>query len=148
MKTRAELWARFKNGGYSEGFDDGVFERMCNNTLLVAEKCQPFAVDTSPKIPEIDNADNALRRAVAKSLKERGLDKCTDKFIIDGREVSYVQQAKIELDRFIDKGFASYFLITQDLVSFGREKGWPFSPRGSAGGSLVCYLLGIQVPRS
>jgi DNA polymerase-3 subunit alpha len=145
MKSRPELWARYKNNGYSDGFDDGVFESMCDTTLAIAEKCEPFAVDTSPKIPEIDNADTALRRAVAKSLKERGLDKNTEKFIIDGREVTYVQQAKIELDRFIDKGFASYFLITQDLVNFGRQQGWPFSPRGSAGGSLVCYLLEIHV---
>ena len=53
--------------------------------------------------------------------------------------------SEIELNRFIEKGFASYFLITRDLVQYGRSNGWPFSPRGSAGGSLVCYLLGIHV---
>jgi DNA polymerase III alpha subunit len=56
-----------------------------------------------------------------------------------------VDQAKIELKRFIDKGFASYFLITRDLVQYGKKRGWPFSPRGSAGGSLVCFLLDIHV---
>lgn len=145
MKTRAELWSFYKNGNYGNGFDDGVFETMCDNTLLIAEKCDRFDVDTSPKIPEVDNADDVLRRAVAKSLKERELNKCSKRFIIDGREVTYIDQAKIELNRFIDKGFASYFLITQDLVGYGRAQGWPFSPRGSAGGSLVCYLLGIHV---
>jgi DNA polymerase III alpha subunit len=30
------------------------------------------------------------------------------------------------------------------MLGFGREQGWPFGPRGSAGGSLVCYLLGIH----
>ncbi len=75
----------------------------------------------------------------------RGLDKCTKKYMIDGRAVTYKAQAKIELERFINKGFASYFLITRDLVRFGKERGWPFSPRGSAGGSLVCYLIGIHV---
>jgi DNA polymerase-3 subunit alpha len=144
MKSRAELWARYKNH-YSDGFDDGVFETMCNNTLMIAEKCEPFEVDASPKIPEIENADEMLKKAVAVGLKERGLDKNQQKFVIDGREVTYVEQAKIEFNRFIDKGFASYFLITQDLVNYGRQRGWPFSPRGSAGGSLVCFLLGIHV---
>jgi len=145
MKTRAELWSQFKNNGYSKGMDDGVFETMCDNTLMVADRCTAFDVDTSPKIPEIKDEDNELRKLVALSLKKRGLDKRDDKFIIDGREVTYLQQAKIELNRFIEKGFASYFLITRDLVSFGKKRGWPFSPRGSAGGSLVCFLLDIHV---
>jgi DNA polymerase III alpha subunit len=34
-------------------------------------------------------------------------------------------------------------LITQDLVDYGRTQGGLFVPRGSACGSLVCYLLGI-----
>jgi DNA polymerase III alpha subunit len=101
-------------------------------------------VDTSPKTPEIDNADEEIKRIVARMLKSTGLDKIDKKFMIDGREVTYVDQAKIELNRFIDKGFSSYFLITRDLVSYGRKRGWPFSPRGSAGGSLVCYLMGIH----
>ena len=145
MKTRGELWARFKNNPYSNGIDDGAFESMCDNTLLIAEKCVPLDVDMSPKIPEIKNADEQLKTLVAQRLRTLGLDKIDRKFIIDGREVTYVDQAKIELKRFIDKGFASYFLITRDLVQYGKSNGWPFSPRGSAGGSLVCYLLGIHV---
>jgi len=78
-------------------------------------------------------------------LKKRGLDKDKRKFFIDGNEVTYIDQARIELKRFIDKGFASYFLITRDLIRFGKQHGWPFSPRGSAGGSLVCFLIGIHV---
>jgi DNA polymerase III alpha subunit len=58
--------------------------------------------------------------------------------------VTYAEQAEIELNRFIDKGFSSYFLITRDWIQWGRERGWPFGPRGSAAGSLVCYLLGIH----
>jgi len=145
MKSRGELWSFFKNGGYSNGVPDSDFEALCDNSLLIADICEPFVVDTSPKIPEIDDADAALKKAVAKSLTKMNLNTCNRKFLIDGREVTYVQQAKIELNRFIDKGFASYFLITQDLVGYGRAQGWPFSPRGSAGGSLVCYLLGIHV---
>jgi DNA polymerase-3 subunit alpha len=144
MKSRAELWARFKNGDYSKGFDDAVFEAMCDNTLAIAERCEIFEVDTSPKIPEIENADDEIRKIVAKRLHAGGFDKDPRKFLIDGKEVTYVEQAKIELNRFIDKGFSSYFLITRELVDYGRRQGWPFSPRGSAGGSLVCYLLGIH----
>lgn len=145
MKTRAELWSRFKSNEYSKGIDDAAFHTMCDNTLLIAEKCHKLEVDTASKIPEIRDADAELSHIVATELVRRGLHKCDKKFIIDGQEVTYVQQAKIELKRFIDKGFASYFLITRDLVQYGKQQGWPFSPRGSAGGSLVCYLLDIHV---
>ncbi len=144
MKTRAELWARFKNYPYSNGIPDSVFETMCDNSLVVADKVTPFDFDPDPKIPNIPNADEELKRLAALRLRELGHDVNKEKFIIDGKEVTYVDQTKIELKRFIDKGFSSYFLITRDLVQHGRAKGWPFSPRGSAGGSLVCYLLGIH----
>jgi DNA polymerase-3 subunit alpha len=145
MKSRAELWATFKNGKYSQGIDDRLFEQLCDNTLLIADRCEKFQADSSPKYPEIHSADDQIRKIVAVQLHKRGLDTCTKKFVIDGRQVTYLQQAKIELQRFIDKGFSSYFLITRNLIQYGKKRGWPFSPRGSAGGSLVCFLLGIHV---
>ncbi len=145
MKSRAELWATFRNGNYSNGIDNRTFDQLCDNTLVVADRCEKFSVDTAPKYPEISDADNELCKLVIKELRRRGLEKCQTKFLIDGREVTYREQASIELNRFIDKGFASYFLITKDLIKYGKKQGWPFSPRGSAGGSLVCFLLGIHV---
>jgi DNA polymerase-3 subunit alpha len=144
VKTRAELWSRYRNE-YAKDSSDAAFESMCDNTLEIIDKCQSFNVDSNPKIPERPDADNYLRGIVARELRKRGLDKITEKFLIDGREVTYVEQASIELKRFIDKGFANYFIITRELVQFGKQNGWPFSPRGSAGGSLVCYLLDIHV---
>lgn len=145
MKTRAELWATFKNGKYSEQVDDRKFEEMCDNTLKVADSCDKFKPDVEPKTPRFENDGHKLAMLVAKALRKKGLDKNPKKYKIDGRWVTYVEQAKIELDRFIGKGYASYFLITNDLTTYGREQGWPFSPRGSAGGSLLNFLLGISI---
>lgn len=145
MKTRAELWATFRNNGYSKIVKNNkLFETMCDNTLKIADRCQHLKIDSDPKIPVIANADDELCSLVAKRLKSLRLDREKRKFLIDGKEVTYVEQAKIELNRFIEKGFASYFLITRDLVQHGRKRGLPFSPRGSAGGSLVCFLLDIH----
>jgi DNA polymerase-3 subunit alpha len=143
FKTRGELWERFKNFTYCKGIDDGAFESACDNTLEIADKCEPFNIDPDVKIPIIDDGDTKLRMLVAKRLHEKGLDTDTRVFIIDGKKVTYVDQAKLEINRFIEKGFSGYFLITRDLITYGKNRGWPFSPRGSAGGSLVCYLLGI-----
>ncbi|TDT33855.1 error-prone DNA polymerase [Naumannella halotolerans] len=50
-----------------------------------------------------------------------------------------------ELAVISDKGFAGYFLIVHDLVSFARERGILCQGRGSAAASAVCYVLGITV---
>lgn len=130
FKTRGELWERFVNNPYSKGIDHQKFEDMCNNTLEIADKVKQIKFDADPKIPDITNADDQLRKMVSDALIAKGLHLDKRKFIIDGNEVTYVEQAKIELNRFIDKGFSSYFIITRDLIKFGRDQGWPFSPRG------------------
>jgi DNA polymerase III alpha subunit len=85
-----------------------------------------------------------LIRLCLKALRERGLDKDSTRYLIDGREVTAKEQMEIELKRLCDKKFESYFLITRDLVRCSLDHGWPLGPsRGSAGGSLVCYLLDI-----
>jgi len=149
LKTRAELRATFSRGLYSDFVDRSLFESSCDNTLEVAEKCETFKPSLDPKLPTIgtpEEAEYKLVSSVYGELKKRGLDKCDKKYPMDGREVTYREQVEIELKRFCEKGFASYFLITQDLVRRSTDHhNWPVGPaRGSAGGSLVCYLLGIH----
>jgi len=143
FKSRPELYERFSENEYSKGFDVGVFEKACDHTLEIADKCEMIEFNTDPKIPVVQDADEELKKLVASRLIELGLHKIDRRFVIDGKEVTYLEQAKIELNRFIEKGFASYFLITKDIIEHGKSRGWPFTARGSAGGSLVCYLLRI-----
>lgn len=145
FKTRYELRATFHRNGYSKHIDQKVFEQACDNTLEIADKCEPFKPNTDPKLPKIDDAKKKLCQLCLEGLKAKGLDKDDTKYIMDGREVTYTEQMKLELQRFIEKGFESYFLITRDLIQQSLTRGWPIGPaRGSAGGSLVCYLLDIQ----
>ncbi len=48
-----------------------------------------------------------------------------------------------ELSIIEEKGLADYFLIVWDIVRFARERGIRCSGRGSAGDSIVSYVLGI-----
>ncbi|HBI56962.1 MAG TPA: hypothetical protein DDY38_09060, partial [Firmicutes bacterium] len=57
-------------------------------------------------------------------------------------------EARQRLDRELKvieaMGFSAYFLICWDLVRFARGQGIAVGPgRGSAGGSIVAYLLDI-----
>lgn len=51
---------------------------------------------------------------------------------------------KEELRVITKQGFTSYFLMVADITKFCRDNGIPLGPaRGSAGGSVVSYCLGI-----
>ena len=145
LKTRHELRATFVRRGFKDVTSSDLFERSCDNTLEVADKCATFKPNLEPKLPNIINAKETLVHMVAEGLRKRGLHKDKNKYFIDGVMVTHLEQAQIELSRIIEKGFESYFLITEDLIKCSKSHKWPIGPaRGSSGGSLVCYLIGIQ----
>ena len=79
------------------------------------------------------NALKTVKDMCEKSLVDMGLDNET-----------YKQRLQEELQVISDKNFASYFLVVGDMGSWAKENQIMVGPgRGSAAGSLVCYLLGI-----
>jgi DNA polymerase-3 subunit alpha len=51
-----------------------------------------------------------------------------------------------ELEVIARMGFEPVFLIVEELLDYARQKGVPFSSRGSAASSLVAHCLGITSP--
>lgn len=57
---------------------------------------------------------------------------------------TYHNRLWTELEVIKQMGFAGYFLIVGDIVSWAKQKGIPVGPgRGSGAASLVAYVLGI-----
>lgn len=57
---------------------------------------------------------------------------------------TYHDRIEMEVEIICEKGFERYFLIVQDFMMAARSKNIAVSPgRGSVGGSLVAFLLGI-----
>ena len=80
------------------------------------------------------NALKTLKEMCNESLKEKGLTS----------NDTYTKRVKEELEIIEDKNFASYFLVVSDMVNWAKQNEILVGPgRGSAAGSLVCYLLGI-----
>lgn len=75
-------------------------------------------------------------------LKELLSEKIMELDIID--KSKYWDRIYYELDVIQELKFSSYFLIVADYVDFAKKQGIKVGPgRGSAGGSLCSYLLGI-----
>ena len=82
----------------------------------------------------VENSIEALKQNCLNALKQLGLD----------QNQTYQERLEKELDTIVSLGYADYFLIVQDYVSFAKKNGIIVGcGRGSAAGCLVSYLLDI-----
>lgn len=89
---------------------------------------------TRGKMISLDNEDEKLKTIAFNSLKTK---------VKENNEI-YTERLKYELDVISKMHFSSYFLVVSDYVNFAKQNNIKVGPgRGSAGGSLVAYLLNI-----
>lgn len=114
-----------------------VREDIYANTMEIAHRIgdYPFyeGIDLLPA-PDNRDPDRLLRLKTEKAIEIIGL--------ADDEE--YSGRLQEEIDIIIGKGFSSYILIVEDVIAWAKSRGIPVGPgRGSAAGSIICYLLGI-----
>jgi DNA polymerase-3 subunit alpha len=114
----------------------------CDNTLAIAERCHVEFDETAnlmPRfpVPEGDTDVAYFKREVINGLALR----------FGGKEnipQEYKDRANYEGNIIINMGFPSYFLITADFINWAKTEGILVGPgRGSVGGSLIAWALGI-----
>jgi DNA polymerase-3 subunit alpha len=132
LKSPAEmrsLWA-----------DKYELREACDNTLLIAERCEVSfteGADLMPRfpVPEGEDENSWFVKEVERGLIGR---------YPDGLPADVRARADYEVAMILQMGFPSYFLVVADLINWAREHGIRVGPgRGSAAGSLVAYSMGI-----
>lgn len=115
----------------------GGLPQALSNTLRIAERCE-FNFDLGdihfPAFP-CEDPVALLRAKTAGGLRRRY-------GAAPAREVS--ERLSREMAVIEETGYAEYFLIFADLVEWANARGIETLARGSAAGSLVCYVLGIS----
>jgi len=118
-------------------------ESSVARTAIIADQCTvelPKAKPLRFKTTENRTAKEQLRAEVINGWEKRVAQRPD----LRGKKKEYFAQAGKELKIINDKDFSDYFLATSDLVKFAKEQNITVGPgRGSAAGSIVCYLLGI-----
>lgn len=116
-------------------------------TVTVAERCDAHLVErkSTPMYHRKGVAGVAYgHERDAEVLREMALASWGRKVTGKPGEERYRQQFEIEMDLLVSKKFCGYMLIEADICRFAKENGVLMGPgRGSAAGSLVCYLTGI-----
>ena len=114
-------------------------EEAMRRTLEIAERCNvelELGKILLPKFPVPEGKD-AFDYLV--ELCEKGLQKRYERPTPELQE-----RLRFELKTVKEMGFADYFLIVWDFVSFAKRNGIQVGPgRGSAAGSLAAYCLEI-----
>jgi DNA polymerase-3 subunit alpha len=112
-----------------------------SNTQEVVDKCNLEIKLGETQLPHFDVPEGETTETYLRKLTEQGLLK---RFKPD--DIMQVHQDRMEYElSIIEKtGFASYFLIVQDMINWAKDQGIVVGPgRGSAAGSFVSYLIGI-----
>lgn len=113
------------------------------NTIEVAKKCSGYIIPKRdiklPKIEKTKKKENLLLLNLCKnSLNEKIKEKSKVK------KIRYLHRLNEEYSLIIKKNFSGYFLIVWKLVDWCKKQNILIGPgRGSVGGSLIAYLLGI-----
>lgn len=111
------------------------FAKRCSYTFEKREVC----------LPKMAENEFAELMAQVKDGWSGRIDKHVLGYKPDPSQVLvYRERLRYELSVLRDMGFANYFLLVQDIVRWSKSNGILVGPgRGSVGGSLVAYLLGI-----
>lgn len=140
-KNGDEMWESYKK--YSvmceSSYEDDVVLRSIQETHHIAfERIENFMPDATVKLPDFvipagETADSALEKFCLEGLRTKLLH--TDS--------KYAERLRIELDVIQERGFSKYFLTMNEISKICNENMLSGPGRGSAGGSLVAYSLGI-----
>jgi len=110
-----------------------------NNTNYIIDNCNFEFKDNGNLLPiyKVENGDSF---EYLKNLSIKGLSKRLNNDIPE----KYKERLIYELNIINNMGFSNYFLVVYDFIKYAKKNGILVGPgRGSAGGSLVAYSLGI-----
>jgi DNA polymerase III subunit alpha len=134
------------------------FSLRPNEEMIAAFKDTPEAVANTLKIAEMCNVEIPLGQIqlpyfqVPEGFDEIGYleylahEGCKKRYGKTYEEIDKVRKDRIDYEISVIKkmGWPSYFLIVADFINWAKDSGIIVGPgRGSAAGSLVCFLIGI-----
>ncbi len=113
------------------------------NTIKIANMCDVEIQLGEVHLPHFEVPENFTQETYLRKWCEEGLIKRFPN--IKGEKLNDIEsRMNYELEVINKMGWPSYFLIVADLVNWAKDRKIVVGPgRGSAAGSLVCYLTGI-----
>ena len=141
MSMLGEDYSMKSNSQMIEAFSD--VPEAIENTLKIADKCNLEIKLGETQLPYFEVPKGFDGNSYLRHICEKGAEKIYKKKFSD-LSSKVKERLDYELSIISNMGWPSYFLIVADFVNWAKENKIVVGPgRGSAAGSLVCYLSGI-----
>ncbi len=124
------------------------YEDALSNTQKIADMCNFEFEFGKINLPRYKTNDGSLPKDYLRNLAYKGFENKVTKgqivFTEKHPKEEYLDRLEYELSVITEMGYAEYYLIVWDFVSYAKSNKIPTGPgRGSGAGSLVAYLIGI-----
>lgn len=115
------------------------YPEALNNTLKIMEMCKVNFKFGEMNLPKYPLDEGYSEETMLKKLAEEGLKRRYTEITPEIKD-----RFDYEFNVISSKKFCGYFLIVWDLINWSKSNGILVGPgRGSAGGSILAYALGI-----
>lgn len=120
---------------------DEEIDHAINNTIKILDMCNVDVPISAPLIPHVDvpeefgSEEEYIKHLIREGWKKRGIHK-----LPKDKQKVYKERLNYEFNAIKEMGFIGYFLLVHSYVNVVKRRG---IARGSAGGSLIAYLLNI-----
>ncbi|MDQ6935710.1 MAG: DNA polymerase III subunit alpha, partial [Actinomycetota bacterium] len=112
----------------------------CDNTLLIAERCEVAFDEAANYMPRFPVPDGETEESWFVKQVQAGLHMRYP----DGVPAEAQDRAERETAVINQMGFPGYFLVVADIINWAKANGIRVGPgRGSATGAIVAYATGI-----
>ncbi|MCP4336628.1 MAG: DNA polymerase III subunit alpha [Mycoplasma sp.] len=148
LKTRDEMKDAFKE----ISIEGEPLEMAFDDSLEIAKECSNFEIKQLPvSLPKVPGYEDQVEETLLLRLCEEALTKKVGKANKKNKKYWKRLDHEIEVIKSIEKSqglkepmFFRYFLIVWDLIKWANENDIMTGPgRGSAAGSIICWLLNI-----
>lgn len=129
---------------------------LITTTKAIADRCNVEIELGNILIPTFPTPKNETEKTVLEKLVYQGLawryggidrDKSKTLSVLQAKKKlseQILDRAAFELGVIDSMGFNGYFLIVQDFINWGKDRGIIFGPgRGSAAGSIIAYAINV-----
>ena len=149
FKDLDEHWATFEPLFDKDEWEDieDIFNYACENTVVIADGAKALFETDRNFMPQYDMTDKEKERWGDRHSMFLGLLKeGFDKLVPEEKKEAYKKRLEHEIYVLEATNNVDYMLVQYDTVNWARENGILVGcGRGSAGGCLVLYLLGITL---
>ena len=141
-KNALQMWNEFTRhyDEYKEtykGYEEAVKSSIERTHDIVWNEYEDCWIDTSVKLPDFNKPDETAFQQLAKKVKIAMVKENMH------TKPEYLKRVKHELEDIKFLGFENYFLVMNEVFHKAADHTLFGPARGSGGGSLVNFLLGI-----